>query len=137
MTEERSRIHQVGPNPELWQPLSTGPLGAHVDPLAQQMWGQGYASATAQYAMRVLAACSTGLQRPDLTATDRNAQQVEDGVHDHPWRWRPRRSDRAVLGPLLAQLREHGVLPLPVVEVHNGACERVTGDLQHSWLHQR
>ncbi len=130
-------IHQVCPNPELLQQLYTGPLGAHVDTFAQQMLDQGYASATAKYAMRVLAAFSTWLQRQDLTATDLNEQQVEDFLHDHPWRSRPRRSDRAVLGQLIAQLRDHGVIPLPVVEAHHCACERVTCDLQHSLLHQR
>ena len=130
-------IHQVCPNPELLQQLYTGPLGAHVDTFAQQMLGQGYASSTAKYAMRVLAAFSTWLQGQDLTATDLNEQQVEDFLHDHPWRSRPRRSDRSVLGQLLAQLRDHGVIPLPVVEAHNCACERVTGDLQHYLLHQR
>jgi site-specific recombinase XerD len=79
-------IHQVCPNPELLQQLYTGPLGAHVDTFAQQMLDQGYASSTAQYAMRVLAAFSTWLQRQDLTATDLNEQQVEDFLHDHPWR---------------------------------------------------
>ena len=97
-------IHQVCPNPELLQQLYTGPLGAHVDTFAQQMLDQGYASSTAKYAMRVLAAFSTWLQRQDLTATDLNEQQVEDFLHDHPWRSRPRRSDRAVLGQLIAQL---------------------------------
>jgi len=51
-------IHQVCPNPELLQQLYTVPLGAHVDTFAQQMLDQGYASATAKYAMRVLAAFS-------------------------------------------------------------------------------
>lgn len=130
-------IHQVCPNPELLQQLYTGPLGAHVDTFAQQMLGQGYASSTAKYAMRVLAAFSTWLQRQDLTATDLNEQQVEDFLHDHPWRSRSRRSDRSVLGQLIAQLRDHGVIPLPVVEAPHCACERVTGDLQHYLLHQR
>jgi len=115
-------IHQVCPNPELLQQLYTGPLGAHVDTFAQQMLDQGYASSTAKYAMRVLAAFSTWLQRQDLTATDLNEQHVEDFLHDHPWRRRPRRSDRSVLGQLIAQLRDHGVIPLPVVEAHNCAC---------------
>ena len=130
-------IHQVCPNPELLQQLYTGPLGAHVDTFAQQMLGQGYASSTAKYAMRVLAAFSTWLQRQDLTVTDLNEQHVEDFLYDHPWRRRPRRSDRSVLGQLIAQLRDHGVIPLPVVEAHHCACERVTGDLQHYLLHQR
>ena len=53
-------IHQVCPNPELLQQLYTGPLGAHVDTFAQHLLGQGYASSTAKYAMRV-AAFSTWL----------------------------------------------------------------------------
>lgn len=130
-------IHQVCPNPELLHQLYTGPLGAYVDTFAQQMLGQGYASSTAKYAMRVLAAFSTWLQRQDLTATDLNEQQVEDFLQDHPWRSRPRRSDRSVLGQLIAQLRDHGVIPLPVVEAHNCACERVTCDFQHYLLQQR
>src|SRR6266436_4734057 len=101
------------------------------------MLGQGYASSTAKYAMRVLAAFSTWLQRQDLTVTDLNEQHVEDFLYYHPWRRRPRRSDRSVLGQLIAQLRDHGVIPLPVVEAHHCACERVTGDLQHYLLHQR
>ena len=37
------------PNPAVAQRLYTGPLGAHIDPLAQQLAAQGYARWTAQY----------------------------------------------------------------------------------------
>lgn len=130
-------IHQVCPNPKLLHQLHTGPLGIHVDTFAQQMLGQGYASSTAQSAMRVLADLSTWLQQQALTATDLNEQRVDDFLQDHPWRCRPRRSDRSVLRQLIAQLRDQGVIPLPVVEAPHCAYERITCDFQHYLLQQR
>ena len=112
-------IHQVCPNPALWQQLYPGPLGAHVDTFAQQMLGQGYASSTAKYAMRVLAAFSTWLQRQGLTVTDLNEQRVEDFLYDHPWRRRPR-----LRIPRIPATQSMGRLPLNPRE----ACHPVHGN---------
>jgi hypothetical protein len=48
------------PNPIVLQQLYTGPLGAYIDPFAQQLLTQGYASWTAKYTMRLLADLSRG-----------------------------------------------------------------------------
>jgi len=40
--------HPWCPNPVVWQQLSAGPLGAHIDTCAHQLLDQGYASWTAK-----------------------------------------------------------------------------------------
>jgi len=129
-------IHQVCPHPKLLHQLHTGPLGVHVDTFVQQRWSQGDASSTAKDARRGLADLSTWLQPQALTATGLNEPGVDDFLQDHPWRCGPRRSDRSVLREWITQLRDPGGIPLPVIEAHHCAYERITCDFQPYWLRQ-
>lgn len=125
------------PNPVVLQRLYAGPLGAHIDTVAQQLLAQGYASWTAKYTMRLLADLSRWLQRHALTATELNEQRGCDFLQDRYRRCRPHRDDRPVLRRLLELLRDHGVIPVPVAETHTGAADRIACDFQHYLLHQR
>lgn len=129
--------HPYCPNPGVWQQLSAGPLGAHIDPFAHQLLDQGYASWTAKYMVRLLADLNHWLQRHALTATDLTEPHVEAFLQDRYRRYHPHRLDRPVLKRLLAQLRARGVIPVPVVEPSSSACDRLTCDFQHYLLHQR
>jgi site-specific recombinase XerD len=129
--------HPYCPNPVVLQQLYAGPLGAHIDPFAHQLWDQGYASWTAKYLVRLLADLSHWLQRHALTATDLNEQRVDAFLQDRYRRCRPHRTDRSVLRRLLGQLRERGVIPIPAVETNARACDRLACDFQHYLLHQR
>ena len=55
------------PNPDVWQQLSAGPLGARIDTFARQLLDQGYASWRAKSMARLLAYLSCWLQRHALT----------------------------------------------------------------------
>lgn len=129
--------HPSCPKPVVWQQLSAGPLGAHIDTFAHQLLDQGYARWTAKYMVRLLADLSRWLQRHALTATDLNAQRVEAFLQDRYRRYHHHRTDRSVLRRLLGQLREQGVIPVPVVEPSSSACDRIACDFQHYLLHQR
>lgn len=125
------------PNPTVAQRLYTGPLGAPIDPLAQQLTAQGYAHWTAQYTMRLLADLSDWLQRHALTAAERNEQCLERFLQNRYQTGRPHRHDHAILERLLAQLREQGVIPLAVVAPAPKAYDHLVSDFQHSFLQQR
>jgi site-specific recombinase XerD len=135
--EETSMSQPYCPNPVVWQQLSAGPLGAHIDTFAHQLLDQGYARWTAKYMVRLLADLSRWLQRHALTATDLNEQRVEAFLQDRYRRYHHHRTDRSVLRRLLGQLREQGVIPVPVVEPSSRACDRIACDFQHYLLHQR
>jgi hypothetical protein len=108
--EETSMRHPCCPNPGVWQQLSAGPLGAHIDTFAHQLLDQGYASWTAKYMVRLLADLSRWLQRHALTATDLNEQRVDAFLQDRYRRYHTHRNDRSVMRRLLGQLREQGVI---------------------------
>jgi site-specific recombinase XerD len=130
-------IDQFCPHPVVFPRLSTGPMGTHIDAINQRLSQQGYTSATAKYAMRLLADLNSWLQRYALTAADCNEQLASDFLQDRYRRCRPHRSDRAALKRLLEHLRDQRVLPIQVVATDTHASDRLGGDFQHSLLQQR
>ena len=84
------------PNPGVWQQLSAGPLGTHIDTFARQLLDQGYASWTAKSMVRLLADHSRWLQRHALTAMDLNEQRVDAFLQD---RYRPPTPGRVATRP--------------------------------------
>jgi len=125
------------PNPLVLQQLYTGPLGAYIDPFAQQLWTQGYASWTAKYTMRLLADLSRWLQRQTLAVTDLNEQRLDDFLHDRYRCYRVHRDDHPTLHRWLAHLRDQGVIPVRVVQPHTEPHDRIVCDFEHYLLHQR
>ena len=130
-------MDQFCPNPVVLQRLCTGPLRTHIDAVGQQLSRQGYTRSTAKYTMRLLADLRSWLQQHALTAVDCNAQRASDFLQDRSRRRRPHRNDRAAVRRWLEHLRDHGVIPLPVVETDIHAGDSLVGDFQHSLLHQR
>ena len=69
-------IEHFCPNPIVFQRLKAGPLSAHIDAFAQQLFDEGYAMWTAKYAMRLIADLTTWMQQQGLTITDLAEQPV-------------------------------------------------------------
>ena len=130
-------MDQFCPNPVVLQRLFTGPLRTHLDAVGQQWSRQGDTRSTAKYTMRLLADLRSWLQPHALTAVDCNAQRASDFLQERDRRCRPHRKDRAALRRWLEHLRDHGVIPLPVVDTDPHAGDSLVGDFPHSLLHQR
>ena len=63
-------IENFYPNPIVVQRLQAGPLSAHIDTFAQQLFDEGYALWTVKYSVRLLADLTTWMQEQGLTITD-------------------------------------------------------------------
>jgi len=63
-------IENFYPNPIVVQRLQAGPLSAHIDTFAQQLFDEGYALWTVRYSVRLLADFTTWMQQQGLTITD-------------------------------------------------------------------
>lgn len=129
--------HPFCPNPMMSQQLYTGPLGAHIDPFAQQLVAQGYASWTAKYMMRLMADLSGWLQRQTLTAMDLNEQRVDEFLQDRYRCYRVHREDHSTLSRLLGHLRDQGLIPARVARPHTEPYDRIACDFQHYLIQQR
>ena len=125
------------PNPIVFQRLQAGPLSAHIDIFAQQLFDEGYAMWTAKYAMRLLADLTTWMQQQGLTISDL-AEQPVNAFFKHRYRIRrPRRDDRAILDKLLANLRTAGVITAPVQVVGDFAHYSIVQEFQRYLVCQR
>ena len=109
-------IEQFCPNPVVVQRLLAGPLGAHINAIAQQLSQQGYTSSSAKNTMRLLDDLSRWLLRQALTAADFNEQLASEFLQDRYRHCRPHLHDRAALRRLLEHLRQQGIIPIPIVE---------------------
>ena len=63
-------IENIYPNPVIVQRLQAGPLSAHIDNFAQQLFNEGYSLWTMKYATRLLADLTTWMQQQGFTITD-------------------------------------------------------------------
>lgn len=63
-------IENFYPNPIVVQRLQAGPLSAHIDTFAQQLFDQGYALWTVKYSVRLLADLTTWMQQQGLAITE-------------------------------------------------------------------
>ena len=76
----------------------------------------GDARPSAKDTMRLLADLRSWLSQHAVTAVDCNAQRASDFLQERYRRCRPYLKDRAALRRWLEHLRDHGVIPLPVVD---------------------
>jgi hypothetical protein len=63
-------IENFYPNPLVVQRLQAGPLSAHIDIFAQQLFDEGYALWTVKYSVRLLADLTTWMQQQRLAISD-------------------------------------------------------------------
>jgi len=98
--------------------MRVGPLGAYVDALAQELSEEGYARASARYALQLVADFGRWLSRRRITAPRLTPEHLGSYL-EYRSRHRHRRSgDAAILRRLLNLLLEKGIVaPVPPVEI--------------------
>ena len=90
--------------------MRVGPLGAYVDAFAQQLSEEGYARASARYALQLVADLGRWLSRRRIIAPQLTPERLECYL-DYRSRRRHRRSgDAAILRRLLSLLIEKGIV---------------------------
>jgi len=116
-------------DPAAWQRLHVGPLSPFIDTFAQRLSKQGYASSTACDKLRVVAKLSQWLERRQLSLNALNEQQVATFIHElNEHQRRFFRGDKTTLGDLLEQLRNTGVVPVPITASNHSALDRLEDD---------
>jgi site-specific recombinase XerD len=125
------------PHPAVLHRLHTGPLGAHIDAIAQELSDHGFAVATARYAMRLLAALSTWLQGRGLAVTQLN-ETIVDAFLQHRYRsHRKSLEDYPTLARLLVHLRDAAAIPRLVEGVESDEHAGIKQAFQAHLIGQR
>ena len=130
-------IENFYPNPIVVQRLQAGPLSAHIDTFAQQLFDGGYALWTVKYSVRLLADLTTWMQQQGLAITDLAELPVNTFFQHRYQLRRPHRDDRAILKKLLAYLRTLGVIAAPVKAIGDPACASIVQAFQQYLIYQR
>jgi len=90
--------------------MREGPLGAYVDALAQRLDEEGYAKASARYALQLVADFGRWLRRRRIIAVQITAEHLGRYLEYRSRHRRRRSGDAAILRRLLSLLREQGVV---------------------------
>mgnify|MGYP001380104241 CR=1 FL=1 len=104
-------MQQFYMDPRTLPRMREGALGAYVDELAQQLSDEGYARASARYALQLVADLGRWMVRRKIVVAQLNAQHLERYL-EYRSRHRQRRSggDAAVMRRLLKLLCERGIV---------------------------
>jgi site-specific recombinase XerD len=130
-------IENFYPNPIVVQRLQGGPLSAHIDAFAQQLFDEGYALWTVKYSVRLLADFTTWMQQQELTITDLSELPVHN-FFQHRYQLRhPHRDDQAILKKLLAFLRTEGIIVAPAKAIGDPAYASMVHSFQQYLVFQR
>jgi len=130
-------IENFYPNSIVVLRLQAGPLSAHIDTFAQQLFNEGYALWTVKYATRLLADLTVWMQQQDLTITDLAELSVNTFFQYRYQSRRPHRDDRAILKKLLTYLRTLGVIAALVKAVADPAYASIVQAFQQYLIDQR
>ena len=130
-------IENFYPNSIVVQRLQAGPLNAHIDTFAQQLFDEGYALWTVKYSVRLLADFTTWMQQQGLAITELAELPVHNFFQHRYQLRRPHRDDRAILKKLLAYLRTVGVIAAPVKAVGDPAYASIMQAFQQYLAFQR
>lgn len=130
-------IEHFVPNPGVLRRLRAGPLGAHIDTIAQQLSDQGFAVATGRYALRLLAALSTWLQDRGLGIAQLDEAAVDTFLQHRYRSRRPSAEDHPTLVRLLASLREAAVIPALATRVETDEYAVIKQAFQAHLIGQR
>jgi site-specific recombinase XerD len=125
------------PNPLVVQHLQEGPLSAHIDIFAQQLFDEGYALWTVKYSVRLLADLTTWMQQQRLAISDLSELPVQTFFQHRYQLRRPHRDDQAILKKLLAYLRTVGIIAAPVKATADPACVSIVQAFQQFLIYQR
>jgi site-specific recombinase XerD len=130
-------IENFYPNPIVVQHLQAGPLSAHIDPFAQQLFDEGYALWTTKYAVRLLADLTTWMQKQGFAITDLAELSVNTFFQHRYQTRRPHRDDQAILKKLLAYLQTVGIIAITVKAVADPAYASIMHEFQQYLVSQR
>lgn len=130
-------IENIYPNPVIVQRLQAGPLSAHIDNFAQQLFNEGYSLWTMKYATRLLADLTTWMQQQGFTITDLAELPVNAFFQCRYQIRRPHRDDGAILKKFLAHLRTHDVIAVPVKATGDPAYANIVQAFQQYLIYQR
>ena len=90
--------------------MRKGPLGAYVDDLARQLSEEGYARASARYALQLMADLGRWMVRRKFVATHLNPGHLEHYLQSRSRRGHRRPGDATIVERLLRLLREKGIV---------------------------
>ena len=90
--------------------MREGQLGAYVDAFAQQLSDEGYAKASARYALQLLADLGLWLRRRRILAPQLTAEHLERYLEYRSGRRRHRSGDAAILRRLFSLLLDNGIV---------------------------
>jgi integrase/recombinase XerD len=101
-------------NPKVLQRLHLGPLGIHIDSLAQILMVQGYKRSTAKQKIRIISDFSHWLDRQKLNVKNLDEKRLNEFLLCRRSRGPIFKIEPPTLRDLLKHLREMGVVPAPV-----------------------
>jgi site-specific recombinase XerD len=130
-------IEKFYPNPIVVQRLQAGPLSAHIDTFAQQLFDAGYALWTVKDSVRLLADLTTWMQQQGLTITNLAELPVHTFFQNRYQIRRPHRDDQAILKKLLTHLRTEGIIAAPVKAIGDPAYSSMVQAFQQYLIDQR
>ena len=121
-----------------WQRLHIGPLSPYIDPFAQHLLQQGYATWTIVDKLRVVTKLSQWLERRQLGAGALDEQQVTAFIHQlHQSERRTYHGDHTTLRVFLEFMRSCGILTVPVPKVEDNALALLERDFVQYLREQR
>ncbi|MDD5321792.1 MAG: hypothetical protein PHD43_14520 [Methylococcales bacterium] len=121
-----------------WQRLHVGPLSPYIDPFAQYLLQQGYATWTIVDKLRVVTKLSQWLERHQLGVGALDEQQVSAFFHQlHQNELRTYHGDHTTLGMFLEHVRNCGILTVPAPNVEDNALAMLERDFVQYLREQR
>ena len=103
-------MEQLYKDPRTPLRMREGLLGAYVDEFAQQLIDEGYARASARYALQLVADLGRWLRRCRMVAAQLTPQNLARYLQHRSRQARHRSGDGAILGRLLRLLRDKGIV---------------------------
>jgi len=104
--------------------MREGPLGGYVDAFAQQLIDEGYARASARYALQLVADLGRWLRRRRMVAPQLTPEHLARYLEHRSRQAHHRSGDAAILGRLLKLLREKGIVAA-AVPIERSAAQRL------------
>lgn len=116
--------------------LREGVLGAHVDEFARQLSDEGYARASARYALQLVAALGRWMARRGIVAQQLSPEHLARYLQYRSRHRHFRSGDAGIVQRLLRLLREKGVVaPAPLIE--RSPAQRLEEDFQRYLQQER
>src|SRR3972149_3660843 len=107
---EGDRMEQFYKDPRTPLRMREGPLGAYVDDLARQLSEEGYARASARYALQLVADLGRWMARRKIVAWQFTPEHLECYLRYRSRHRHCRSGDAAIVRRLLKLLRGKGIV---------------------------